>query len=476
MSKDILPVILSGGSGTRLWPLSRESYPKQYLNLNSIRKKTLLQETLNRLKKLNHLSNPIIICNEEHRFIVAEQIREINIKPESIILEPFGKNTAPAIAMAALKSISDGKDPNLLVLPADHEIQNIDRFLEIIEASLVYSQEGRLVTFGIIPTAPEIGYGYIEAENELDYQSMVGVDIAGFIEKPNLETAKKLISSKKYTWNSGMFLFKASKILSELEKFAPEIVDYCRDSINDNTKDFDFERLNKEAFLKCPSISIDIAVMEKTSLGTVMPLEVGWSDLGSWRAVYDCSEKDKNGNVTKGKVILKESKDCYFRSENRILAGIGLENLMVIETHDAILITNKNKTQTVKNIVQELIENNLNEGRTHRKVFRPWGNYFSVVEGSSWQVKRIEVKPGASLSLQKHHHRSEHWIIVKGTAQVQINNDIKLLSENQSTYIPLGSKHRLSNPGKVKLVLIEVQSGTYLGEDDIVRYEDQYGR
>ena len=476
MNEKILPVILSGGTGTRLWPLSRASYPKQYLNLSKFDKETMIQKTLSRLKKLKQILNPIVICNEEHRFIVAEQMREIKVKPECILLEPVGRNTAPAIAMAALNAVKNGDDPNLLVLPADHEIYNTEKFLEILRAGVDYSEKGRLVTFGIKPTKPETGYGYIESTKDFDLESQEGMNIARFIEKPNLEEAKRLISSKKFTWNSGMFLFKASNILKEIEKFEPEIIKFCKNSLQEYDQDFDFQRIDKESFMKCPSISIDYAVMEKTSLGTVLPLDAGWSDLGCWRSIYDYAAKDEKGNAMIGKVILKESSGCYFQSENRVVAGIGLKDLIAIETHDALLITHKDKTQDVKDLVKDLNKNNFCEGNVHRKVYRPWGNYFSVVQDTTWQVKRIEVKPGASLSLQKHHHRSEHWIIVRGTAKVQINDDVKLLSENESTYIPLGSKHRLSNPGRVTLVLIEVQSGTYLGEDDIVRYEDNYGR
>ncbi len=472
----LVPVILCGGTGTRLWPLSRASYPKQYLALSSTTQKSLLQQTQERLEGLESLQAPILICHEEHRFIVAEQMREINVEPKTIILEPIGRNTAPAIAIAALKATENGEDPTLLILAADHQIKNTQEFQKTIEAGRFYANEGRLVTFGIIPTSPETGYGYIEASQPLNSKELTGVSIANFIEKPNKNKAKELISDKRFSWNSGIFLFKASVVLKELEKIAPEMVDSCKKSLKNNIKDLNFQRLKEEDFSQCPNISFDIAVMEKTQLGTVLPLNAEWNDVGSWKALWETSSKDSNKNTILGKVIAKNSKSCYLRSENRLVVGIGIDNLIVIETNDAVLVANKEHTQEVKAIVNQLNKENRPEAIAHRKIYRPWGHYTTIVEGSRWQVKRIEVKPGAKLSLQMHHHRAEHWVVVTGTALIEINNEQKLLGENQSTYIPLGSKHRLSNPGKMPLILIEVQSGAYLGEDDIVRFDDNYGR
>ena len=475
-SDHLLPIILCGGTGSRLWPLSRESYPKQYLSLIDDSSKTLLQQTIERLDGIPNQEDPIFICNEEHRFIVAEQIRSINVKPKKIILEPFARNTAPAIAIAALSAIQDGSDPVLFVLPSDHLIRDNQQFLKSIKEAQNCAQKGNLVTFGIIPKSPEVGYGYIESVNPLEIDSFVSSPISKFIEKPDIEKAKKLVSDPRFTWNSGMFLFKASVFLKELEKYSPQILKSCKKALKENLLDMDFQRLDKDAFKDCPNISIDFAVMEKTKLGVVVPLNVVWSDVGSWNSIWDVSKKDENGNVLIGDVITKDLNNCYVRSETRLVVGLGLENLLIVETNDAILIADKKLDQNVKQIVNQLREDNRAEGKNHSKVYRPWGNYISVVEGSGWQVKRIEVNPKASLSLQMHYHRAEHWIVVKGTAKVEINNENLILRENQSVYIPLGSKHRLINPGRIPLVVIEVQSGTYLSEDDIVRFEDIYGR
>ncbi len=473
----IIPVILSGGSGTRLWPLSRESYPKQFLALDSRTKKTLLQKTYERLLGLEGLENPILICNENHRFIVAEQFREINTDPQAIILEPVGRNTAPAIAVAALQAISLGKDPLLLILAADHLIENIIEFQRVIQSAKVYAKQGRLVTFGIVPTCAETGYGYIEAkELNDDEDQRDGIEINKFIEKPNQEIAEKLIKDSRYTWNSGMFLFKASAIISELEKFSPEIINYCKIAIEKDVEDLDFLRLETESFKKCPKISLDIAVMEKTKLGTVLPLNAGWSDIGSWKSLWDISQKNKDGNYINGKIIAEKSRNCYLESEQRLIVGIGIENLIVVDTNDAILVANRDQSQNIGNIIKNLCSKDFPEGKIHRKIYRPWGNYTTIVEGDRWLVKLIEVKPNASLSLQMHHYRAEHWVVVNGTALIEKNGEKQLLSENESTFIPLGCKHRLSNPGRIKLELIEVQSGVYLDEEDIIRFEDSYGR
>ena len=473
----IIPVILSGGSGTRLWPLSRESYPKQFLALDSRTKKTLLQKTYERLLGLEGLENPILICNENHRFIVAEQFREINTDPQAIILEPVGRNTAPAIAVAALQAISLGKDPLLLILAADHLIENIIEFQRVIQSAKVYAKQGRLVTFGIVPTCAETGYGYIEAkELNDDEDQRDGIEINKFIEKPNQEIAEKLIKDSRYTWNSGMFLFKASSIISELEKFSPEIINYCKIAIEKDVEDLDFLRLETESFKKCPKISLDIAVMEKTKLGTVLPLNAGWSDIGSWKSLWDISQKNKDGNYINGKIIAEKSRNCYLESEQRLIVGIGIENLIVVDTNDAILVANRDESQNIGNIIKNLCSKDFPEGKIHRKIYRPWGNYTTIVEGDRWLVKLIEVKPNASLSLQMHHYRAEHWVVVNGTALIEKNGEKQLLSENESTFIPLGCKHRLSNPGRIKLELIEVQSGVYLDEEDIIRFEDSYGR
>ena len=475
-SKSLLPVILCGGTGSRLWPLSRASYPKQYLALSSKSKKSLLQQTQQRLEGLKNLEEPILICNEDHRFIVAEQMRQININPKSILLEPFGRNTAPAIAIAALKARENGEDPTLLILSADHVIKDTEKFLQLIEEGSKEAENGRLVTFGVVPTSPETGYGYIEAIHPLSDKQIKGSPIAQFIEKPDQENANKLFLDERFTWNSGIFLFKSSVILKELQKYAPKVLDCCKEASQENLNDLSFQRLKKEAFNKCPEISIDVAVMEKTKLGTVLPLQAGWSDVGSWKSLWETTEKDNDGNAILGRVLTKSTKNCYLRSENRLVVGIGIDDLIVVETNDVVLVANKKNTQEVKQIVNQLDSEGSSEGREHRTIYRPWGHYTSIVEGSRWKVKRIQVKPGETLSLQMHHHRAEHWIVVTGTAQVEINDKKSILSENQSTYIPLGSKHRLSNKGRIPLVLIEVQSGSYLNEDDIVRFEDKYGR
>ena len=436
---------------------------------------SLLQKTIRRISTLRNLKKPILVCNEEHRFIVAEQMRELNIDDFTILLEPFGKNTAPAIILAALKSLEIEKDPTLLVLSSDHEIKRNKQFLNVIDKGMRFAEMKKLVTFGVIPTSPETGYGYIKSTKPFG-ENIDGFDIESFIEKPDKETAQKLIKDNRFTWNSGMFMFKAQEIIKEINIFSPEILLCCRNALNKSIRDLDFQRLDKESFEKCDDISIDIAVMEKTSKGIVIPLDVGWSDVGSWEAIWENSIKDLNGNHTEGKVLLENTKNSYFRSEDRLVVGIDLNDLIVIETRDSILISNKTSSQKVRNIVNHLKKNKIPEGKTHSKVFRPWGNYLSVVVESRWQVKLIKVKPGGKLSLQMHHHRSEHWIVVSGTAKVEVDDKVLVLSENQSIYIPLGSKHRLTNPGKIDLSIIEVQSGSYVGEDDIVRFEDIYGR
>ncbi len=476
MKRNICPVILCGGSGTRLWPLSRNSFPKQFLNLDQKENKTLLQKTLMRISTIKNLESPIIICNEEHRFIVAEQLREIKINPKIIILEPFGKNTAPAITIAALQTLQADFDPHLLILSSDHEIKEEKKFLDVIEKALLYSEKGRLVTFGVVPTSPETGYGYIKSSKPIHKNNIIGENICEFIEKPNFESAKKFLHDDSFFWNSGIFLFKASTLLNETEKLAPEIINNCRSSINIDSKDFDFQRLNKEIFKNCPNISIDVAIMEKTNLGTVLPLDAGWSDIGSWNSVWEISKKDENGNVILGNVQLENTRNCYFRSEKRLVTGVGLDNLVIIETDDAVLVANKNNSQDIKKVVKKLKDNNISEGLEHQRIYRPWGNYDAIAKDSRWQVKLIKVKPGNQLSLQMHHHRAEHWIVVQGTAKVDIDEKVLFLTENESTFIPLRSIHRLTNPGKIDLILIEVQSGAYLGEDDITRFEDNYGR
>ena len=471
----IVPLILCGGSGTRLWPLSRESYPKQFLSIKKGDKFSLLQKTITRILTLKNIQKPILVCNEEHRFIVAEQMRELNIDDFIILLEPFGRNTAPAITISALKSLEIDEDPTLLVLSSDHEIKNTEKFLEVVEIGLKFAEKKKLVTFGVVPKSPETGYGYIKASKPIG-EKLEGFDIENFIEKPDIKTAQKLIEDNRYTWNSGIFMFKAKEIIKEINQFSPEILISCKKAINNSNFDLVFQRIDKDSFEECHDISIDIAVMEKTSRGIVIPLDAEWNDIGSWESVWETSDKDLEGNHIEGKVILEKTKNSYIRSDNRLIVGIDLDNLIIVDTRDAILISNKKSSQKVKNIVNKLKARKIPEGNTHAKIYRPWGYYLSLVEANRWQVKLILVKPGEKLSLQMHHHRSEHWVVVSGTAKVEVDDNIKVLSENQSVYIPLGSKHRLTNPGKIPLTLIEVQSGSYVGEDDIVRYEDNYGR
>jgi len=473
----VIPIILSGGKGTRLWPLSRQSYPKQFLPLLGDKEQSLLQETITRIIELEEVDEPIIICNEEHRFLVAEQMREVGIRPQAIILENEGRNTAPAITLGAIKALEIDKEDNLLlILSADHIIRDIDVFHKVLKEGFKYAEKENLVTFGIVPDYPETGYGYIESEFVLDEESIKGSKIKKFIEKPNIELAKKIIKSKKFTWNSGMFVFKTSVIIKELEEKAPLVVQQCRAAMSKSTSDLDFTRVDPKSFSMTPNISIDIAVMEKTNNGLVVPLNAGWSDIGNWKSLWNKDKKDILGNVVKGKVLNFESSECYLRSENRLLVTLGLKSLIVVETTDAILVADMEKVSNLNSIVKNLGSEGYKEGIVHKKIYRPWGSYTHLVEDKRWQVKKIEVKPGGTLSLQMHHHRSEHWTVVEGTAEVEINGKNFILSENQSTFIPLGAKHRLSNPGQIYLSLIEVQSGEYLGEDDIVRFDDLYGR
>ena len=461
------PVLLSGGSGTRLWPLSREAYPKQFLPLAG--DDTMVQATWRRVEALADLA-PIVVANEEHRFLVAEQLRQVGAPVPAILLEPVGRNTAPAIAAAALQAMAGGADPLLLVLPSDHVVRDVAGFQRAVREASSAAEAGALVTFGIVPDAPETGFGYIQAEAGDGLRQVLR-----FVEKPDAATARSYLDAGGYYWNSGMFLFRASRYLEELARFRPDIVDAVRAAHAAARHDGDFVRLDKDAFSACPSDSIDYAVMEKTADAMVLPVDIGWNDVGSWSALWDVAERDADGNAHHGDVIAVDSRNSYAYAQ-RLVALVGVDDIVVVETDDAVLVARKDKVQEVKQVVARLKQEQRSQAVLHREVHRPWGSYDSVDNGGRHQVKRIKVKPGAALSLQMHHHRAEHWIVVSGTAKVTRGDEVLLLCENQSTYIPLGVKHRLENPGKVPLELIEVQSGSYLGEDDIVRFEDAYGR
>ncbi|MCG7531320.1 mannose-1-phosphate guanylyltransferase/mannose-6-phosphate isomerase [Psychrobium sp. MM17-31] len=465
----ILPVIMAGGNGSRLWPLSRQLFPKQFLKLHS--DDTMLQSTVSRLQDIEH-QPPLIICNEEHRFVVAEQLRSAGLNHGQILLEPVGRNTAPAIALAAFNAVNQGQDPLLLVLAADHVIQNTDAFTQAVEQAATLAAQDKLVTFGITPTHPETGYGYIKA-GVMESNSAA---VEQFVEKPDLATAQDYLQSGNYFWNSGMFMFKANVFLDELKQHRPDIYSACQSAMNNTSSDLDFIRIDKTAFELCPDDSIDYAVMEKTAQAMVVPMNADWSDIGSWSALWDIEEKDDNGNVCHGDVLNVDSRNSYINAQDKLVATVGLDNVVIVETKDAILVADKSKVQNVKDVVNELKAQGRSEVSEHREVYRPWGKYDSLDDGNRFKVKRITVKPGARLSTQMHHHRAEHWIVVTGTAKVIKDNEEVFLTENQSTYIPVGSVHSLENPGMVDLELIEVQSGGYLGEDDIVRFDDKYGR
>lgn len=465
----MIPVIMSGGSGTRLWPLSRKHKPKQFLSLFG--DNTMFQQTLMRLDGVPELEPPTIVCSNEHRFMVAEQLQEIKLASPTILLEPVARDTAPAMATAALQAMRDGDDPLLLILAADHVIADVSAFQTAIAQAREQAEKGSLVTFGIVPTNANTGYGYIEA-NEKGIISRV----KAFVEKPDLPTAEQYVSSGNYYWNSGMFMFKASTLLSELEIYSPDLLSACREALDNAQPDLDFIRLDQLGFAKSEAISIDYAVMEKTDKAVVVPLDAGWNDVGSWSSLWECAGPSQDNNVIYGDVMLDDVSNSYIHSEDRLVSVLGLENVVVVETTDAVMVASKDKTQDVKKIVAELNQSGRPEAENHRLCYRPWGFYDSIDNGDRFQVKRINVKPGASLSLQMHHHRAEHWIVVSGTAQVICDDEVTLLTENESTYIPLGKKHRLHNPGQIPLEIIEVQSGSYLGEDDIIRFDDNYHR
>lgn len=467
----IYPVIMAGGYGSRLWPLSRELHPKQFIPLvnDSL---SMLQDTCRRLDGLETFP-PLLICNEQHRFLAAEQLRQIGMEETTILLEPVGRNTAPAVALAALHLCAKEDDPVLLVLAADHLIQDVEAFHKGLKDGFVLASKGKLVTFGIFPTKAETGYGYIKRGGAVgDY----GFAVSGFVEKPDLITAEKYLADGDYFWNSGMFMFRAKRYLEELQKFRPDILEACQKSLSESSNDLYFTRIGSESFSVCPDESIDYAIMEKTNDAVMLALDAGWCDVGSWSALWEVGVKDSAGNVLKGDVICESTKNSYIYSESRLVAALGLENIIVVDTKDALLIADKRNAQDVKSIITYLKMNRRNEHINHREVYRPWGVYDSIDVGSRYQVKRITVNPGAKLSVQMHHHRAEHWIVVSGTAKVTNGEKTYLVTENQSTFIPIGQIHALENPGVIPLELIEVQSGSYLGENDIVRFSDKYGR
>ncbi len=466
----LLPVVMAGGTGSRLWPLSRELYPKQFLAMDQ--DQSMLQVTLKRLEGLP-VTKPLVICNEAHRFLVADQPQHIGLLDGNVMLEPAGRNTAPAVALAAIWATAAGQDPLMLVLAADHSIRNTPSFQAAILKAIPKAADGAMVTFGIIPSAPETGYGYIHMGAEIE-QGIHKVD--AFVEKPNSELAAKYLASQEYLWNSGMFLFRASKYLQELQRHRPDIYAACVQSMQGTANDLDFVRVNKDAFLQCPSDSIDYAVMEKTADAVVVPLDADWSDIGAFGALWDVLPHDAEGNVFKGDVVSIDSHDNLVLAEDALVATIGINDMVIVQTKDALLVAPRDRAQDVKNVVAQLKANNRPEYQVHKQVFRPWGKYESVDDGSRYQVKRITVSPGGKLSVQMHHHRAEHWIVVTGTARVTLEGQARLLTENESIYLPLGATHSLENPGKIPLELIEVQVGSYLGEDDIVRFQDQYGR
>ncbi|MDH0746228.1 mannose-1-phosphate guanylyltransferase/mannose-6-phosphate isomerase [Pseudomonas sp. GD03842] len=468
----MIPVILSGGSGSRLWPLSRKQFPKQFLALTG--EHTLFQQTLERLQ-FEGMQHPIVVCNKDHRFIVGEQLDGLGLDTQGIIMEPFGRNTAPAVAITAMMLANEGRDELMLVLPADHVIDDQKALQRALALATVAAERGEMVLFGVPATRPETGYGYIKSTNDALLPEGVS-RVAQFVEKPDEKRAQEFVEAGGYFWNSGMFLFRASRYLEELKKHDPDIYDNCLLTLERSKHDGDSIELDQASFACCPDNSIDYAVMEKTQRACVVPLEAGWSDVGCWASLWEVHDKDEHGNVTKGDVVIQDSRNCMVQGNGKLVTVIGLDNIVVVETKDAMMIAHKDKVQGVKQLVNTLNEQGRNETQSHLEVYRPWGSYDSVDMGGRFQVKRISVKPGASLSLQMHHHRAEHWIVVSGTAQVTCDENVFLLTENQSTYIPIASVHRLRNPGKIPLEIIEVQSGSYLGEDDIERFEDVYGR
>ncbi len=473
----IHPVILSGGSGTRLWPLSREHYPKPLLPL--LAERSLLQDTVCRMDGLPDVASPIFVCNEEHRFLIAEQIRQIGKSCSSIILEPTGRNTAPALTVAALYALDQDADAVLLAMPADHIIRDLAAFHNAVQHGALLAAAGRLVTFGTLPVSPETGYGYIRKgapEGQSNGSDAQWYGVAKFVEKPDAETAAAYLASGEYLWNSGIFMMLASRWLDELQRFRPDIVAACQHAYQDGRRDGDFLRVAREAFEACPSDSIDYAVMEKTDHACVVPLDAGWSDVGTWSSLSAAHTADAQGNVIRGDVYAHDTRNSLLLGQHRFIGAVGVDNLIVVETADAVLVAHKGRAQEVKEIVEQLKRLKRDEYKFHRKVYRPWGAYEGIDAGSRYQVKRLSVNPGASLSLQMHHHRAEHWIVVKGTARVTREDEVFILYENQSTYIPCGAKHRLENPGSIPLEIVEVQSGSYLGEDDIIRFADVYDR
>lgn len=473
MGEKIHPVILSGGSGTRLWPLSRKAYPKHLLPLAGER--SLMQETVLRVADGQRFAAPVLVSNEENRFLIGEQLQEIGVAPLAILLEPVGRNTAPAVTVAALVLAQDAKDGLMLVLPSDHVIADRAGFLAAVERASVAARAGSIVTFGITPHTPETGYGYIRAGDAIPAAPGC-FKVARFVEKPDRAAAASLLKEGGYSWNSGMFLFRVSTYLAEVERLAPEILAGCRKALAASARDLDFVRLGRDAFGATPAISIDYAIMERTQAAAVVPTDIGWNDIGSWSALWDIGRKDTHGNVLTGDVMTRDVHNSYIRSDGQLVAAVGISDFVVVVTRDAVLLAPKGRSQEVKQIVEGLESQGRSEVVMHPKVNRPWGSYQSIDGGARFQVKRITVKPGGRLSLQKHAKRAEHWVVVRGTAQVTINEKVFLLNENESTYVPLGSVHRLENPGTAPLDLIEVQTGSYLGEDDIVRLEDVYGR